>query len=65
MPDSFLATAFTVGTADKTSSNKVGDQVHYEITGIDLGAGLMKATEKTINDYDLKDWTLNEGSSAA
>jgi len=62
---SFLTTAFTVGTADKTSSNKVGDQVHYEITGIDPGAGLMKATEKAMSDYGLKDWTLKEGSSAA
>jgi glycine betaine/proline transport system substrate-binding protein len=62
---SLIAAAITGGKADKASSNNVGDQVNYEITGIDPGAGLMKATEKAMKDYDLKDWTLKEGSSAA
>lgn len=62
---SFITAAFTGGKAENASSNKVGDQVNYEITGIDPGAGLMKATEKAMSDYDLKDWTLKEGSSAA
>ncbi|KAB7669372.1 glycine betaine ABC transporter substrate-binding protein [Bacillus sp. B1-b2] len=43
----------------------VGEQVDYEIIGIDPGAGLMKASNKAISDYELEDWTLVEGSSAA
>ncbi|USG68535.1 glycine/betaine ABC transporter [Brevibacillus ruminantium] len=43
----------------------VGAQVDYKIIGIDPGAGLMKATEKAIQEYDLKDWELVEGSGAA
>ncbi|CAH0345281.1 glycine betaine ABC transporter substrate-binding protein [Bacillus sp. CECT 9360] len=50
---------------DKASSENVGDAVNYEITGIDPGAGLMKATEKAMEDYELSDWTLREGSSTA
>lgn len=42
-----------------------GEQVDYKIIGIDPGAGLMKATEKAMSEYDLKDWELVEGSSAA
>lgn len=43
----------------------VGQQVDYKIIGIDPGAGLMKATEKAMKEYELKDWELVEGSSAA
>ena len=43
----------------------IGEQVDYEIIGIDPGAGLMKATNQAISDYELEDWTLVEGSSAA
>jgi len=43
----------------------IGEQVDYEIVGIDPGAGLMKATSKAVNDYELNDWTVVEGSSAA
>jgi glycine betaine/proline transport system substrate-binding protein len=42
-----------------------GDQVKYEIIGIDPGAGIMKSTEKAIKDYGLTDWKLVEGSGAA
>lgn len=52
------------GTDEVTAGN-VGDTVDYEITGIDPGAGLMKATEKAMKDYGLSDWTLKEGSSTA
>jgi len=48
-----------------TESTSVGDTVNYEIIGIDPGAGLMKLTNKVIEDYELKDWKLVEGSSAA
>jgi glycine betaine/proline transport system substrate-binding protein len=47
------------------ASKSVGESVDYKIVGIDPGAGLMKATEKAIEDYELSDWTLVEGSSAA
>lgn len=43
----------------------IGEKVDYEIIGIDPGAGIMKAASKAISDYDLKDWKLVEGSSAA
>lgn len=62
---SVIAAAFTGGKVDKASQNNLGNQVNYEITGIDPGAGLMKATEKAMSDYSLKGWTLTEGSSAA
>ncbi|MDF2960781.1 MAG: glycine/betaine transporter [Paenibacillus sp.] len=42
-----------------------GDQVKYEIIGIDPGAGIMKSTAKAITDYGLKEWKLVEGSGAA
>jgi glycine betaine/proline transport system substrate-binding protein len=43
----------------------VGEAVEYKITGIDPGAGIMKATAKAIEDYELTDWELIEGSGAA
>lgn len=49
----------------ETAQGGVGQQVDYKIVGIDPGAGLMKATEKVIQEYELKDWELVEGSSAA
>lgn len=54
------------GSDSSTDENaSIGEQVDYEIIGIDPGAGLMKATNQAIEDYDLSDWTLVEGSSAA
>lgn len=50
-------------TGDKDTS--VGKQVDYQIIGIDPGAGLMKATAAAIEEYELKDWNLVEGSGAA
>ena len=44
---------------------KVGEQVDYQIVGIDPGAGLMKATAQAMEDYELSDWELIEGSGAA
>ncbi|WHY71535.1 glycine betaine ABC transporter substrate-binding protein [Fictibacillus enclensis] len=63
----YAVTAFSqAAVTNQTGSKNVGDQVNYEITGIDPGAGLMKATEKAMKDYGLKnEWTLKEGSSAA
>lgn len=45
-----------------------GQQANTEkkqIIGIDPGAGIMKATEKAMAEYQLKDWELVEGSGAA
>lgn len=62
----YAATAISQASTDENSAKNVGDQVNYEITGIDPGAGLMKSTEKAMKDYGLKsDWTLKEGSAAA
>ncbi|WP_338055323.1 glycine betaine ABC transporter substrate-binding protein [Shimazuella alba] len=61
----YLVTSFGGNTTEKISPNNVGEQVQYEITGIDPGAGLMTATAKAMKDYNLKDWKLKEGSSAA
>lgn len=47
------------------STKTVGESVDYKITGIDPGAGIMEATEKVLVEYDLKDWDLTTGSSAA
>ncbi|MCZ8511792.1 glycine/betaine ABC transporter [Paenibacillus filicis] len=66
---SLLSTAILSGCAhDKPAaadSAFVGDQVKYQIIGIDPGAGIMNATEKALQTYDLKDWKLVEGSGAA
>ncbi len=47
------------------TTKTVGESVDYKITGIDPGAGIMEATEKLLVEYDLKDWDLTTGSSAA
>lgn len=51
--------------AGNGAAGAVGEQVNYEIIGIDPGAGIMKATSKAIEEYGLSDWTLIEGSGAA
>ncbi len=51
--------------AGTDSTKSVGESLDYKITGIDPGAGIMEATEKAIKDYDLKEWDLVSGSSAA
>lgn len=48
-----------------TSAGSIGKQVSYEIIGIDPGAGIMKATNQAIEDYNLDEWKLIEGSGAA
>ncbi|MHC0036413.1 glycine betaine ABC transporter substrate-binding protein [Pseudoneobacillus sp. C159] len=62
-----LIMALAACGADKTSSGEetLGESVDYKIIGIDPGAGIMKATAKVLEDYELKDWQLVEGSNAA
>ncbi|QED50173.1 glycine betaine ABC transporter substrate-binding protein [Cytobacillus dafuensis] len=43
----------------------VGESVDYKIIGIDPGAGLMKATAAAVEEYELSDWNVVEGSGAA
>lgn len=47
------------------NANSIGAQTEYEIVGIEPGAGLMGLTSTALEDYQLDDWTLLEGSSAA
>lgn len=47
------------------NANGIGAQTDYEIVGIEPGAGLMGLTSTALEDYQLDDWTLLEGSSAA
>ncbi|MFJ7934698.1 glycine betaine ABC transporter substrate-binding protein [Sporosarcina sp. NPDC096371] len=53
------------GKAGADSTQTVGESVKYKITGIDPGAGIMEATEKAMEEYDLTEWDLVSGSSAA
>ncbi|ALC81521.1 MULTISPECIES: glycine betaine ABC transporter substrate-binding protein [Bacillus] len=63
---SFIGVSFAEGQKGNGPAGSAGEEVNYQITGIDPGAGLMKATEKAMADYGLEgDWTLKEGSSAA
>jgi glycine betaine/proline transport system substrate-binding protein len=49
-----------------SSSDSVGEQVDYEIVGIDPGAGIMKLTiNEVLPEYGLADWDVVEGSGAA
>ena len=44
-------------TSTETDTSKsVGESVDYKITGIDPGAGIMEATERAIEEYELTDW---------
>ena len=36
-----------------SSTEAVGKSVDYKITGIDPGAGIMEATDRAIEDYEL------------
>lgn len=53
------------GSNSNDENATIGEKVDYKIVGIDPGAGLMKATNKAISDYELDDWQVVEGSSAA
>lgn len=45
--------------------NKQGEKFEWKIIGIDPGAGLMQASEKTLKAYGLEKWKLVDGSDAA
>lgn len=52
------------GTTGGTEES-VGEMVDYKITGIDPGAGIMEATDRAIDDYELDQWSVTSGSGAA
>ncbi|MDQ0226335.1 glycine betaine ABC transporter substrate-binding protein [Metabacillus niabensis] len=60
-----VVTIFEGKGAVNGDANGIGAQVDYEIVGIEPGAGLMELTNTALKDYELDDWTLLEGSSAA
>jgi glycine betaine/proline transport system substrate-binding protein len=64
-----IGTAIVVAIQEDKTVNEnatgIGAQTEYEIVGIEPGAGLMKLTNTALEDYELDDWTLLEGSSAA
>ncbi|MBB6446250.1 glycine betaine ABC transporter substrate-binding protein [Bacillus benzoevorans] len=47
------------------NANGIGAETDYKMIGIEPGAGLMAQTNTAIEDYQLDDWKLVEGSSAA
>ncbi|MBM7691346.1 glycine betaine/proline transport system substrate-binding protein [Peribacillus deserti] len=51
--------------AEQADPGNIGAKVDYKITGIDPGAGLMRLTKEAMDEYELDEWTLTEGSSAA
>ena len=54
------------GESTKTSdSTSVAESLDYKITGIDPGAGIMEASANAIEEYELEEWDLVSGSSAA
>jgi len=60
-----LATAlFGCNAGQQKAAQSVKEKFNGEIIGIEPGAGIMKATEKAIQEYGL-DYTLKDSSSAA
>lgn len=54
-----------VDSIEDLTDKAVADSLDHKIIGIEPGAGIMSATEKALTDYNLKDYTLVESSSAA
>ncbi len=47
------------------TGSAVGEQVQYEIIGIDPGAGIMETTRSALEQYGLDQWKLVESSESA
>lgn len=54
-----------IHSIEDLNKTETADTIKHQIIGIEPGAGIMMATEKAIQEYDLKDYTLVESSSAA
>jgi glycine betaine/proline transport system substrate-binding protein len=60
-----IVTGITKQTAEDKKGNGIGAQTDYQIIGIEPGAGIMSQAGNALKDYQLKDWQVVEGSSAA
>ncbi len=60
-----IVTGITKETAKNKDGNSIGAQTDYQIIGIEPGAGIMTQTKTALKEYQLNDWQLQEGSSAA
>ncbi|MBB6449986.1 glycine betaine/proline transport system substrate-binding protein [Geomicrobium halophilum] len=52
-------------SADANSEESIGEQVDYEIIGIDPGSVMMTDIEDALNHYDLDEWDLVSSSEGA
>jgi len=52
---------------DDTTDTEVnyGEQMNYSITGIEPGAGVFKASENAVEEYELEGWEVQASSSGA
>ncbi len=54
------------GTAGETGEVNYGEEMNYEITGIEPGAGVVAASEQAVEDYEsLEGWEVVTSSSGA
>ncbi|EZH64626.1 glycine/betaine ABC transporter [Bacillaceae bacterium JMAK1] len=60
-----ILTACGNGSEDEESTASLGEQVEYEIIGIDPGSVMMDTTEEALVHYGLDDWTLTSSSEGA
>src|SRR5699024_2335499 len=51
--------------ADLKDNDDLGDSVDWEITGVDPRTGIMKDTEKGIEDNNLDKWDLEDGDESS
>ncbi|WP_085521270.1 glycine betaine ABC transporter substrate-binding protein [Tuberibacillus sp. Marseille-P3662] len=51
--------------SDSSSSESVGEKVDYTITGIDPGAGVVKNSQKAVEEYGLDKWNVKTSSGSA
>ena len=47
------------------SKAAIGEEMDYTITGIDAGAGVVKSSEKAVEEYGLEDWEVQTSSGGA
>lgn len=61
-----VPTYMDITSIEELTDGQIGSLVDHKIIGIEPGAGLMMASEKVLDEYDLrKDWALIASSSAA
>src|SRR5699024_12856237 len=52
----------SAGDGDSDSDTSYGEEMDFEITGIEPGAGVFKASEKAVEEYDLVGWEVQASS---